>query len=303
VKNYFVYLPAECPNSIWGCVATSAGFTQVQPGSPYPPQRHPLDHHFDWEQRRVLHAYQIILISAGSGTFESAAAPGMQPVGPGSVILLFPGVWHRYRPDPKTGWVEHWLECRGNAFDAAMASGLIHPAHGLLNLGATSYLQACFDRCHALAQQAALANQDLLSTLGLHMLALLSHLRRRDGKSEKAIDEVIERAHALLAFRCDRPLDLPAFAAELGISYSHLRHSFTARLGVSPKQYYLNARLEKAQELLLNTTKSVKEVAAILGFESAFYLSRQFKSRYGTSPKTWRVKVQDPQFATRSEIP
>jgi AraC-like DNA-binding protein len=135
------------------------------------------------------------------------------------------------------------------------------------------------------------------------MLALLGHLRRPERGLEKAIDEVVERARAQLALHCDHPLELPALATELGISYSHLRHSFTARLGVSPKQYYLNARLEKAQDLLLNTSKSVKEVAEILGFESAFYFSKQFKSRYGSSPKTWRTEMGSRQFQVRPGVP
>ena len=303
MKNYFVYLPADSPNSVWGCVATSAGFTQTQPGEPYPPQRHPLDHHFDWDQGRVLQNYQIILITAGAGTFESAAVPGRQAVGPGSVLLLFPGVWHRYRPDPETGWVEHWIECRGSVFDAAAAAGLIQPTRRLLNFGGTSDLRACFERCHGLAQQGALANQDLLSTLGLHMLALLSHLSRPQRGFDKAIDEIVEQARAQLVLRCDHPLELPTLATELGISYSHLRHSFTARLGVSPKQYYRNARLEKAQDLLLNTPKSVKEVAEILGFESAFHLSKQFKRRYGSSPKNWREDFRARQFHTSHHVP
>ena len=301
MKSYFVYLPAERPNSIWGCVATSVGFTQILPASPYPPQRHPLGHHFNWSHGRVLQAYQIILISEGTGTFESAAAPGQQTVGAGSILLLFPGVWHRYKPTPETGWVEHWLECRGAVFDAAAAAGLIEPSRSVLSLGGTSDLRACFERCHALARQGALANQDLLSTLGLHMLALLCHLRRVERGFEKATDELVERAHALLAFRCERPLDLPALAAELGISYSHLRHSFAARLGMSPKQHYLNARLEKAQDLLLNTAKSIKEVAEILGFESASHLWKQFKSRYGSSPMTWRAEMRGRQFHARPD--
>ncbi len=277
---------------MWGCVATSVGFTQIQPGSRYPLQRHPLDHHFDWDQGRVLQAYQIILISSGRGSFESATFPGVQKVNPGSLILLFPGVWHRYKPDPETGWVEHWLECRGSAFDAALATGLIQTTRSLLTFGATSDLQACFERCHFLAQQGALANQDLLSTMALHILAMVGRLCRPERGFEKAIDEAVERAHILLASRCGRPVDLPALAAELGISYSHLRHSFTARLGVSPKQYYLHARLEKARDLLLHTTKSVKEVADILGFESAFHLSKQFKSRHGSSPRSWRLSMR-----------
>jgi transcriptional regulator GlxA family with amidase domain len=57
---------------------------------------------------------------------------------------------------------------------------------------------------------------------------------------------------------------------------------------MSPRQHYLNARLQKAQDLLANTSASIKEIAEILGFESAYHLSHQFKSRVGVSPRQWR---------------
>jgi AraC-like DNA-binding protein len=290
MKDYFVYLPRQPANSIWGCVTTAAGYTNILPDKPYPPLQHPLDHHFDWNKGRVLRSYQIILISAGAGVFECATQPKVQPVEPGTIIVLFPGIWHRYRPTPKIGWVEHWIECHGPAFDEAARTGLIQAKHSLLKAGVTSDLHDSFERCHSLARIDAMANQDLLSTLGLHLLALLGHLRRSERGFTKAIDDVVQRAHMLIALRCGEPLDLPALAAELGVGYSNLRHSFMARVGISPRQHYLNTRIQKVQDLLLSTTKSVKEIAEILGFESASHLSKQFKKRIGDSPHDWRVK-------------
>jgi AraC-like DNA-binding protein len=292
MKDYFVYLPDHHTPPIWGCVATSVGFTRVLPGMSYPARRHPVDHHFNWAEGRVLQRYQIILISEGRGTFESEATTGSQAVEPGTILLLFPGVWHRYIPSDETGWVEHWIECRGPVFDEAVNTGLIEQRHALQKLGTNYALRECFDRCHTLAREGSLANQDLLSTLGIHMLAILGHLRRDERGLEKAIDDVVQRAQSLIAVRCQEPLNLPALAAELGVSYSHLRHSFKTRIGVSLKQHYLNTRLEKAQDLLANTAKSVKGVADILGFESAFHFSNQFKRRFGASPKIWREQLE-----------
>jgi transcriptional regulator GlxA family with amidase domain len=95
----------------------------------------------------------------------------------------------------------------------------------------------------------------------------------------------------LIALRCHEPLNLKALAAELGVGYSNLRHSFVARVGISPRQHYLNIRIQKAQDLLLNTAKSVKEIAEILGFESASHFSKQFKNRIGSSPSDWRESL------------
>jgi AraC-like DNA-binding protein len=291
MRDYFVYLPAQQPNSIWGCVATSVGYTSILPGTSYPPRRHPVDHHFNWSKGRVLRQFQIILISEGTGTFECESMPGSQSVGPGSVLVLFPGIWHRYRPFSETGWVEHWIECRGRVFDDAMRAGLIQPKRSILKSGPTSDLLDCFERCHFVARRGALENQALLSTLGIHILSLLEHFDDPGRGTAKKIDEFVERAHSLIALRCQKPLDLRALADELGVGYSHLRHSFAARVGISPRQHYLNIRLQKAQDLLLNTAKPIKEIAEILGFESGYHLSNQFKSRLGLSPKHWRAKA------------
>jgi AraC-like DNA-binding protein len=290
MKDYFVYLPKQPADSIWGCVATGVGYTNLSPGTDYPPRQHPLDHYFDWNNGRVLQSFQIILISAGSGVFECAAMRGVQTVEPGTIMLLFPGIWHRYRPAAETGWVEHWIECHGPVFDEATRIGFIEPKSCLLNVGVVGEFSDCFERCHSLARIDALANQDLLSTLGLHLLAMLGHLRRGERGFVKAIDDIVQRAHMLISSRCQEPLDLLTLAAELGVSYSHLRHSFLARTGVSPRQHYLNTRIQKSQDLLLNTTKSIKEIAEVLGFESASHFSKQFKDRVGNSPNYWREK-------------
>ena len=84
---------------------------------------------------------------------------------------------------------------------------------------------------------------------------------------------------------------MPALAKELGVGYSNLRHSFQSRVGISLREHYLNTRIQKGQEFLLNTTKPVKEIAELLGFDSASHFSVQFKQRLGKSPKDWRQQM------------
>ena len=66
---------------------------------------------------------------------------------------------------------------------------------------------------------------------------------------------------------------------------------FKAQTGISPKQYQLRIRLHKAQDFLANTSKSVGEIADILGFDSAFHLSKQFKDSTGLAPQAWRKRL------------
>jgi AraC-like DNA-binding protein len=289
MRNYFVYLPQQPPGSIWGCTATSVGFARVRPHTKYPPARHPADHHFEWSRGRVLQHYQIIFISEGAGLFESEHTREARAVNSGTLLILFPGVWHRYAPDSAVGWAEHWIECKGPTFDEAVSTGIVQPTQPILHTGLEPDLLRCFERCHTLAARGALANQHVISTMGVHLLSVIGYLQSAP-RFDHRIDELIERAHALIALRCQEGLSLPALAAELGVSYSHLRQRFTRRIGLSPKQYYCQVRLQKARDLLVNTTRSVQEIAEILGFYSAFQLSKQFKEHFGHAPQHWRSK-------------
>jgi len=293
MKDYFVYLPSEPALSTWGCAMTSAGFTCVKPGVAYPQHRHPMDHHFDWKRGRTLQSYQLIFIPSGSGVFESSATPEVRPVESGSIIVLFPGVWHRYRPDAETGWVEHWVECRGPVYDRASEMGIIQPRHPLIKTGyCENDVRDLFERCHAHARIDAMSNQGLLSTLGLELLARLDHLHRSKDARARAGDDLVQRAYTMISLRCHEPLDMRAVASELGLGYSSFRHQFKKRTGISPRQHFLNARIQKAQELLAGSARSVKEVSDLLNFESPSHFSRQFKERTSLSPSEWREKMQ-----------
>jgi len=73
-------------------------------------------------------------------------------------------------------------------------------------------------------------------------------------------------------------------ARQLGISEVYLRKLFAAHCGKSPKQYILDARIQKAKELLLDTRCSVTAISELCGFASLYHFCRVFKQRTGFSP-------------------
>lgn len=284
MKDYAVYLPESRLCTAWGCTATSAGYTRILPGAPYPPKRHPVDHYFSWERGRVLKDYQVVLISAGRGSFESSSLRRKVAIEENMLFLLFPGVWHRYTPDPETGWIEHWIECRGPAFDFVRDAGIICADDPVRS--ATPEIASTFAAIHRHAED-ALADQPLLSTRGLQLLALLARPADASGNGPSRITQ---RAKLLIMERCSEPLNMQALSEELNLGYSHFRQIFKAQTGISPKHYHLAVRIERASDLIANTDKSLKEIAAILGFNSAFHFSNQFRQIVGTSPKAWRER-------------
>ena len=283
MKDYAAYLPENRLCAAWGCTASSVGYTRIVPGTPYPaPQRHPVDHIFSWERGRILQAYQIVLITAGRGSFESSNLRRKAAIEANTLFLLFPGIWHRYAPDPDMGWTEHWIECRGPAFDFARDHGIVRPEDPIRSV--SSEIIATFTAIHREAGD-ALGNQPIISALGLQLLAQLACPA---GTSDDGTTRIVQKAKLLIMERCDEPLNMEALSGELNLGYSHFRQIFKHRTGTSPKQYHLAARIERASDLMVNTDKSLKEIAALLGFYSEFHFSSQFRRIVGLSPKAWR---------------
>ncbi len=77
-------------------------------------------------------------------------------------------------------------------------------------------------------------------------------------------------------------------AKEIGLSQSHFFKIYKQIYGVSPTCDLINARIEKAKQLLLLEKKTVNEVAEMLGYVNLTHFIRQFKSKTNLSPTEYR---------------
>ena len=89
----------------------------------------------------------------------------------------------------------------------------------------------------------------------------------------------------------DPGLDVAALCEVAFISVSSLQRAFTKSLAMSPKQYLICLRLQRALALLTQPVLSVKEVSFACGFTDEKYFSRAFKKRYGYPPSQLRSNM------------
>jgi AraC family transcriptional regulator len=86
-------------------------------------------------------------------------------------------------------------------------------------------------------------------------------------------------------------LPLAALTKHLGYSRTRIFHLFTAEVGMAPHNYLIRLRLEKATELLRDTSLSITEVALATGFASGQHLSRVFRRYRGETPSQCRASA------------
>jgi AraC-like DNA-binding protein len=253
----------------------------------YPLAQHPTGYHYQWEKGRILQEFQIIYVTRGEGVYESAAA-GKQAIKAGDAFIVFPGVWHRYGPNPETGWDECWIGFDGDVAQSLLRGRCFRPQEPVFSPGLDESWQSAFAQAIELLEMEPLGYAQILAGLTFQILARL-HVSGRTEKIGGDFNEgIIRKAKLLVMERLAEKIEWEALARDLHVSYSLLRHTFRQHTGFSLHQYQLQLRLNKAKTLLNGTAQPVKEIANEVGFDCPYHFSHLFKRKIGLSPEAWR---------------
>jgi AraC-like DNA-binding protein len=291
MKHYYRYLPLSDEIRASRFYVIAGGYTRIPPETPYPPQSHPTDHDFSWTEGRTLQEYQLIYITSGGGVFESRAS-GARRIEAGDLFMLFPGEWHRYSPDQTTGWDEHWIAFAGEQIPEIVDPQTFSLAEPALRVGIDSVLKDEFTRAIEEMRESAVGYQKILAARAQLILALVSAAAQRQSFAGTDILRVIEQAKVILQEQIDQPVNMEKLASDLGVGYSWFRRMFREYTELSPSQYHLQLRINRACELLSRTTLPVAAISERVGFESAYYFSHIFREKTGSSPREYRAKSQ-----------
>jgi len=287
-NTFFRYLPISPGDKQWGLFVPTAGYSWTPAHSPdYPLARHPSAYHFQWQQGRILQEFQLLYIIRGEGVFESAEA-GRLPIKAGDAFVLFPGVWHRYAPNPETGWDEYWIGFDGDVPRRLVQQNILSPKSPVFSPGLGEAWHELFTHAIEALELEPVGHHQLLAGLTYEMLTRLHALGREEKLAGTLDNAVVSKAKYLVMERLKEKIDWEDLARELHVSYSSLRHAFQQHTGFSLYQYQLQLRLNKAKSLLNSTQHPVKEIAARIGFDCPYHFSNLFKRKTGLSPLAWR---------------
>ncbi|MGG6314296.1 helix-turn-helix domain-containing protein [Paenibacillus macerans] len=110
-----------------------------------------------------------------------------------------------------------------------------------------------------------------------------------ESTSDKAVvEEVLKEIHASYFTQ----ITVNELAARHFLSESNLRKKFSEWMGVSPKQYIINLRLQEAKRLLQQTDKAIETISTEVGFTSSSRFYDFFLKSVGVTPLEWRKQNQ-----------
>jgi transcriptional regulator GlxA family with amidase domain len=106
-------------------------------------------------------------------------------------------------------------------------------------------------------------------------------LQNRIGSSHPKLTQAV----LLMEANIEEPLTTDEIARHVCVSRRQLERIFKQYLGRVPSQYYLELRLNKARQLLLQTSKSIIQIGLSCGFSSGPHFSSAYRNFFGATPR------------------
>lgn len=285
--EFVKYLIAQEVDYKWGLVTTTVGVQEGASGMSYPYGDHPAKYHFNQEKGRVLDEFQVVYIIRGAGWFESAHCVRTK-ISAGDAFIIFPGESHCYLPVTEIGWAEAWVGFKGECANHLVRQGFFHRSSPIFKVGVHEALWSLFRQAYDCAiRQKPAYQQQLAGYVNLILSSIYAESKQPALISDQLFDK-INLAKKYMNDHSHETIKMEDIAREIGMSYSLFRKMFKTYTGFSPGHYFLQLKLARSKELLLEGGLTCKEVAFQMGFVTVEHFHSIFRKYYGVSPDKFR---------------
>ena len=207
----------------------------------------------------------------------------------GSLIVLPPGCWHRYRPNADTGWTTLWIGFGGDLADRLVGGAGFNKGGEVRDIPAGhQFHRLLADTISAILGNSRSGVYSTAARIPLLIATLVDDGSDANDSSDFGASEQIHLAQRHMLEHCGEEIDFESLASSIGMTYRSFRYLFTRKTGTSPLQYLLGVKLARAKNLLKSSDIPIEEIAHTLGFKTNWYFAHFFTKATGISPRDYR---------------
>lgn len=286
MKNYNKYFAVSENDKGWGIHTLNCGISMVATGSNFPSPEHPDNYKLTWYRGRILNEYQLIYLVEGNGIFESRES-GIINLEAGSIIIIYPDCWHRYKPVGDELWHTYWVGFGGKLADDFVGKLDTNRENPVKVIGYQEKIVQVFFDILETSQLEYSGYQQVFVGEIIKLIGIIHAIHRKSEIKLKDADRIVQEAKLILMQK-NHSIFMEDVAEALNMSYSSFRKLFREYTGISPGQYQMQHKINKAISLLNEGKSTVKEISSELQFETPQYFARIFKKKTGKTPKEYQ---------------
>lgn len=233
----------------------------------------------------------LIYCTKGKGWYKILGKEYM--VNQNQYIIIPPGIPYSFGADEKDPWTIYWLHFQGKLQDQFFPSSP-HPVTIVAN--EHSRLQerlSLFEELYSSFSMGYIKEYMIYSSMCLYQflasfvyIEQYRHIATPSQKTDSFSAQVIHYMNEYI----HQKLTLKQLAGYFKYSTSHFSMLFQKETGVSPMEYFIHLKIQKACECIELTPLKLNEISVKLGFEEPAYFSRIFTKIMGMSPTEYRKR-------------
>lgn len=213
---------------------------------------------------------------------------------PGDVIIIPPGVCHKFTYFNKENCQYYWCHFSGkNACD--LAQNLLDNHGRIFNIGCYANVATLFIEIYkSMLNQSEQVTNNLLYTLLFSVSAFADKTVASDG-------DVADILKSIIYIQNNYNIDISSdeLSALCNLSKYNFMRKFKAVTGSSVHKFIIDYRMMQAKKLLSESELNIKEISNQVGFMDNMYFSRAFKKHCGLNPTEYKQqlnrKIEDIQ--------
>lgn len=223
--------------------------------------------------------FLIVAVENGKAVLHSNT--GDINFGNGDILVMFPNEKIYYHT--QTSWSIKWLGVSGSLVESVFFSLGITGKNPIFSPENFNELLHTIDLIYNTDQDGSLKSVCKTQSLLYDFFSLLY-----SNNNKKSFPDPITSAKKIIKYNYNSDLCVNAIAKSLFLDSAYFSRLFRKEVGISPKKYILNLRLNKAKELLKKSEYSIKEIALTTGFKDPLYFSKIFKDKTGVPPGEYK---------------
>lgn len=245
----------------------------------------------------VREKYVIHLIAKGKGRYRVNNTE--YELTEGQMFAIYPGVETTYQADSEDPWSYYWIGFTGYRASVTLDAIGFTKAKPIVTID--NYEPICSAVDAILDVRKMTPGDALKRTGGLYLI--LSHMvdNSRDARPVRyyAQTRYVNMAAELIAESYNKRVRISEIADKVGINRSYLTNIFKREMNMSPQEFLINFRLEKAAEMLRESEEPVGSIASAVGYTDALTFSKAFKQKYSVTPTEFRNSTPEIEFSDR----
>lgn len=236
-------------------------------------------------------SYILHFISDGRGVFECDNVK--YELSRGDVFLVKPDTTVYYRADESNPWSYMWVGFNGIKATAYLESAGLSDKTVTTKCSNNPMIFSCIQQM-IMYRQLTLANELRREAALLQIMSVMMEEYKVRLPKEERYDYpyqiYVNQAEDYIRRNFKSNIKINDLASYIGIDRSYLTNIFKKVTQLSPQEYLINYRMEKAKNMLINTGKKIGEIAENTGYHDQLTFSKMFKKFVGMSPSEYREK-------------